>query len=65
MAAALDAVRGGDADGAVVPIENSVEGAVTVTLDELAAKAKSYSLTPEERGAWEELGEIGFLLGED
>ena len=33
---ALDAVRCGDADGAVVPIENSVEGAVPVTLDELA-----------------------------
>ena len=36
MTAALDAVRGGEADGAVVPIENSVEGAVPVTLDELA-----------------------------
>jgi prephenate dehydratase len=34
--AALDAVRTGAADGAVVPIENSVEGSVTVTLDELA-----------------------------
>ena len=33
---ALDAVRDGDADGAVVPIENSVEGSVPVTLDELA-----------------------------
>lgn len=33
--AALDVVRRGEADGAVVPIENSVEGAVTVTLDEL------------------------------
>ena len=33
---ALDAVRSGDADGAVVPIENSVEGSVPVTLDELA-----------------------------
>src|SRR3954454_11407490 len=33
---ALDAVRTGAADGAVVPIENSVEGAVPVTLDELA-----------------------------
>jgi prephenate dehydratase len=33
---ALDAVRQGDADGAVVPIENSVEGSVPVTLDELA-----------------------------
>ena len=34
---ALDAVRAGDADGAVVPIENSVEGSVPVTLDELAS----------------------------
>ena len=36
MTLALDAVRGGEADGAVVPIENSVEGSVPVTLDELA-----------------------------
>ncbi len=35
--AALDAVRGNAAERAVVPIENSVEGAVTATLDELAA----------------------------
>jgi prephenate dehydratase len=35
--AALDAVRAGDAAGALVPIENSVEGGVTATLDELAA----------------------------
>ena len=34
--AALDAVRSGEADRAVVAIENSVEGAVTATLDELA-----------------------------
>ncbi len=33
---ALDAVRAGTADAAVVPIENSVEGSVPVTLDELA-----------------------------
>lgn len=32
---ALDAVREGDADGAVVPMENSVEGSVSVTLDSL------------------------------
>jgi prephenate dehydratase len=37
IAAALDAVRAGDAGRAVVPMENSVEGAVTATLDELAA----------------------------
>ena len=36
VTAALDAVRTGEADGAVVPIENSVEGSVPVTLDELA-----------------------------
>jgi len=34
--AALDAVRGGQAELGVVPIESSVEGAVTATLDELA-----------------------------
>jgi prephenate dehydratase len=34
--ATLDAVRDGDTDAGVVPIENSVEGAVTATLDELA-----------------------------
>lgn len=36
VTAALEAARGGEADGAVVPLENSVEGAITVTLDELA-----------------------------
>lgn len=35
--AALDAVRAGDAAAALVPIENSVEGGVTATLDELAS----------------------------
>ncbi|CAM5706601.1 Prephenate dehydratase OS=Streptomyces fumanus OX=67302 GN=GCM10018772_13380 PE=4 SV=1 [Streptomyces fumanus] len=34
---ALDAVRGGEAEAAFVPIENSVEGGVTTTLDELVA----------------------------
>ena len=37
--AALDAVRAGDAAGAFVPVENSVEGAVTATSDELASGA--------------------------
>ena len=36
VAAALDAVRSGTSTYALVPIENSVEGAVTGTLDELA-----------------------------
>lgn len=36
-AAALDAVRAGDADAAVVAIENSVDGAVTSTSDALVA----------------------------
>jgi prephenate dehydratase len=36
VAAALDAVRSGEAGGALVPIENSVEGGITATLDELA-----------------------------
>jgi prephenate dehydratase len=34
--AALDSVRAGDVDAALVPIENSVEGSVSVTLDELS-----------------------------
>ena len=33
---AIEAVRGGEADAAFVPLENSVEGAVAATLDELA-----------------------------
>ena len=33
---ALDAVRHSDVDGAMVPLENSVEGSVAVTLDALA-----------------------------
>lgn len=33
---ALDAARDGSSDCAIVPIENSVEGSVSVTLDELA-----------------------------
>src|SRR5919112_5190644 len=33
---ALDAVRSGDADAALVPLENSIGGQVGVTLDELA-----------------------------
>src|SRR5256714_4399670 len=36
---ALDALRAGDADAAVVPLENSVGGQVGVTLDELAGGA--------------------------
>jgi prephenate dehydratase len=35
--AALDAVRGESVQAALVPIENSVEGSVSVTLDELAS----------------------------
>jgi prephenate dehydratase len=37
VAAALEAVRSGTADRAVVPIESSVEGIVTATVDDLAA----------------------------
>jgi prephenate dehydratase len=33
---AIEAVRSGEADAALVPLENSVEGAVPATLDELA-----------------------------
>jgi prephenate dehydratase len=35
--AAIEALRAGDADAAMVPLENSVEGSVASTLDELAA----------------------------
>lgn len=35
--AALDAVRGGTAAAALVPIENSVEGGITTTLDQLTS----------------------------
>jgi prephenate dehydratase len=34
--AAIDLVRSGEVDQALIPIENSVEGSVSVTLDELA-----------------------------
>lgn len=37
--AAIEAVRAGTADAAVVPLENSVEGSVASTLDELATGA--------------------------
>ncbi|MEO6714818.1 MAG: prephenate dehydratase [Mycobacteriales bacterium] len=36
IADAIAAVRRGDADAAMVPLENSVEGSVNITLDELA-----------------------------
>lgn len=36
VTAAIDSVRSGEADAAVVPLENSVEGSVPSTLDELA-----------------------------
>ncbi|MCW2614058.1 MAG: Prephenate dehydratase [Frankiales bacterium] len=39
VAAALDAVRAGELDAAMVPLENSVEGSVVTTLDELAGGA--------------------------
>ena len=37
VAAALEAVRAGEVDGSMVPLENSVEGSVATTLDELAS----------------------------
>src|SRR4051794_17490397 len=36
VGAALDAARAGEADGAVVPLENSVGGAIPQPLDQLA-----------------------------
>ena len=53
--AALDAVRSGEADAAMVPIENSVEGGVTATLDAI-------STGPELRIVREEVVPITFVL---
>jgi prephenate dehydratase len=44
---AIIAVRGGDADRALVPFENSIEGAVTATLDTLAFDADGVTLVGE------------------
>lgn len=44
---AIDALRAGGADGAVVPMENSVEGAVPATLDELAGGAEPLTILRE------------------
>lgn len=44
--ATIDAVRGGSVDAALVPIENSVEGGVSATLDHLAA-AEDLVITAE------------------
>lgn len=53
--AALDMVRDGAADAAMVPIENSVEGGVTATLDAIASG-------PELRITREVLVPISFVL---
>lgn len=45
--AALDALRSGQADAAMVPIENSVEGGVTATLDAIAALDGSLRIVRE------------------
>ncbi|WP_426005124.1 prephenate dehydratase [Paenarthrobacter sp. NyZ202] len=52
---ALDKVRSGEADAAMVPIENSVEGGVTATLDAIASG-------PELRIIREALVPITFVL---
>jgi prephenate dehydratase len=44
---AVDAVRAGTADGALVPLENSVEGAVPATLDELAGNGSPLIIAEE------------------
>ena len=53
--AALAAVRAGEADHAMVPIENSVEGGVSATLDDIASGDDLQILR-------EELVTIGFVL---
>src|SRR4051812_2964228 len=44
---AIQAVRAGEADRALVPFENSIEGAVTATLDTLAFDADGVTLVGE------------------
>jgi prephenate dehydratase len=44
---AILAVRDGSADGALVPLENSIEGAVPATLDELAGSDSPLSIARE------------------
>ncbi|TFI19474.1 prephenate dehydratase, partial [Micrococcus endophyticus] len=53
--AALAAVRAGEADHAMVPIENSVEGGVSATLDDIASGDDLQILR-------EELVQISFVL---
>ena len=45
--AALAALRAGDVDGAMVPIENSVEGGVSATLDALGLRGGLAAETAE------------------
>jgi prephenate dehydratase len=47
VAEAVDAVRAAEVAGAVVPLENSVEGSVPATLDELAAPGTPLVITAE------------------
>ena len=58
--AALDAVRNGQAAAALVPIENSVEGGITATLDELTevarARGTSIEVVAGREGAQYDLG---------
>ncbi len=67
---ALDAVRGGAANGALVPLENSVEGGVNATLDDLThgtvltiAKEVSlpvaFGLCVQEGKALDEISTVG------
>ena len=53
---ALEAVRAGEVRGAIVPIENSVEGGVSATLDELIAgeplAIRAEIVTPVEFGLY-------------
>ncbi|SNT26953.1 prephenate dehydratase [Rhodococcoides kyotonense] len=63
--AALEAVRDGDVDAAVVPIESSVEGSVPPTLDALAASSRLQILAETEIDvAFSILGRPGVALDE-
>ncbi|OZC50038.1 prephenate dehydratase [Rhodococcus sp. 06-621-2] len=63
--ASLDAVRAGDVDAAVVPIESSVEGSVSPTLDALGAGSRLQILAETEVDvAFSILGAPGVALAD-
>lgn len=64
IAAVLAAVRGGDADRGVVPVESSVEGIVTATVDDLAAGGLAVRAETQIPIAFALLGRDGATLAD-